>query len=183
MASFGLGRPGPPATSQDSTHNTTPIDASTPWMAASEGNLSLLQSSLAMLQLPPTMADENGYTLLHAAASYNQIATMEYLLRQIMTHPASSPADYVNASDQDGDTALHYAGSVDSARFLVQHCQANASQVNRQHKTPLEAKRDELNELMQDEEADDDDDEEDVETLKALVEYLAGLDSNPQSCG
>ena len=41
--------------------------------------------------------DETGYSPLHAASSYNELATMQYLL--------SVGAD-VNLQDSDGDTPL-----------------------------------------------------------------------------
>eukprot|EP00980_Cylindrotheca_fusiformis_P028218 scaffold22586_cov138-Cylindrotheca_fusiformis.AAC.38 len=156
MATFGLGKPVrtlPPADQ---------IDSSTPWMAASEGNQPLLQHSLTTLSLPATAADENGYTLLHAAASYNQMEILQFLLSNNIN---------VNAADNDGDTALHYAGNLATAQFLVQVAKVNPAQVNAQGKTALQAKEEEIHEMMQDEEIEDDD--EDLENLKAIVEYLS----------
>jgi ankyrin repeat protein len=160
MASFGLGRP----TQANQAAPQGQIDSSTPWMAASEGNLSLLQSSLSSLNLPFTAADENGYTLLHAAASYNQIEILHFLLNNQVN---------INAADNDGDSALHYAGNAQAAQILVQVGKANPAQVNNQGKTALQAKQEELNEMMKDEDVEDDD--EDVETLQGVVEYLSSL--------
>lgn len=159
MASFGLGKAttNAPIIEQD-------IDASTPWMAASEGNLALLQSSLQQLNLPVTAADENGYTLLHAAASYNHLGMVQFLI--------SNGAD-INAIDKDGDSVLHYAGNAASAKMLVEVGQANPAQTNSQGKTALQAKQEELVEMMHDEDMDEDD--EDVDLLKDVVEYLASL--------
>ena len=169
--SFGLGR---------RTAATIPsavvVDASTPWLAAADGNLSLLQSSLTQLRLSPAQAaDENGYTLLQAAASYSQIAVMEWLvLRQV---PNSSSA-VVNAVDRDGDTALHYASTVEAAKFLVQVAHIDASVRNGAGQTALESKQAELDEMMQDE--DNDEDDQDFVNLRSLVEYLKSLSSVPQ---
>jgi ankyrin repeat protein len=160
MASFGLGQPHSNNTSQ------VPIDSSTPWMAASEGNLPLLQSSLSSLNLPLNAADENGYTLLHAAASYNQMGILGFLLNSINQVN-------VHAQDTDGDSALHYAGNLRAAQMLVEIGKANPGQFNNQGKSPLQAKQEELNEMMQDEDVEDDDEE--VETLKEVVEYLSSL--------
>jgi ankyrin repeat protein len=160
MASFGLGRAADPQQQSPAEG----IDSSTPWMAASEGNLTLLQSSLASLQLPFTAADENGYTLLHAAASYNHLELMQFLLQNHVD---------VNAVDNDGDSALHYAGNVPSAKLLVEVGRVNPLLPNGQGKTALQAKQEELNEMMADEDIEDDD--EDVETLTSVVGYLSSL--------
>lgn len=159
MASFGLGK-----TPSASSSSILDIDSSTPWMAASEGNLALLQSSLTTLNLPMTAADDNGYTLLHAAASYNQLEIMQFLL--------TNGSNNVNAADSDGDTALHHAGDVPAIQLLLQH-QADVTIVNAQGKTALQAKQEELEEMMQDEDVEEDDD--DMETLKAVVQFLSSL--------
>ena len=72
MVSFGLGQAPIEATS-----TTQLIEPSTPWMAAADGNLVLLQSSLMSLGLVYSAADENGYTLLMAATAYNRRNIME----------------------------------------------------------------------------------------------------------
>jgi ankyrin repeat protein len=159
MATFGLGRPTqklPPASE---------IDSSTPWMAASEGNLALLKHSLTLLSLPVTATDDNGYALLHAAASYNQIVILRFLLGQ--------PNINVNVADNDGDSPLHYSGNGQTAQILFEVGKANPQQVNKDGKTALQAKQEELNEMMQDEDMDEDDD--DVEALKGTVEYLSKI--------
>ena len=133
MVSFGLGR-------SSAAEHVGPVDSSTPWMAASEGNLALLQSSLVSLNMSLTAADENGYTLLHAAASYSQMAVMEYLLSNNVN---------VQAQDNEGDTVLHYAGTAHAAKALVEAGKANPCQVNGAGKTALQAKKEELEEMMQ----------------------------------
>ena len=160
MATFGLGN----ATSNQAFVATHKIEPNTPWMAASEGNLALLQQSLTTLSMPITAADENGYTLLHAAASYNQMEILQFLL---------SNGCNVHAVDNDGDSALHYAGNAQTAQMLVEIGKANFQQVNQEGKTALQAKKEELEEMMQDEDIEDDD--EDLESLKGVVEYLSRI--------
>mmetsp|Transcript_12843 Transcript_12843/g.20187 ORF Transcript_12843/g.20187 Transcript_12843/m.20187 type:complete len:162 (+) Transcript_12843:173-658(+) len=160
MASFGLARTNNPISPSNQV-----IDSSTPWVAASEGNLALLQTSLTKLNLPPSAADENGYTLVHAAASYNQIAVLQHLL-------ASGQVN-VHAADNDGDSSLHYAGNVQACKLLVEVGGANPQQVNGANKTALQAKQEELKEMMEDEDVEDDD--EDLEILKGVVAYLTSL--------
>lgn len=155
--SFGLGRT--PSTEE------VPIDASTPWLAASDGNLPLLQSALTQLHVTPaTAVDENGYTLLQAAASYGRIPIMEWLVKQQHVN--------VNAVDGEGDSALHYAATVPAAQFLIHVAKIQVHLRNQAGKTALESKREELAEMMQDEDNDDDDD--DFVNLKAVVDYLNG---------
>lgn len=162
MASFGLGRP------EESASPTLEIDSSTPWLAASEGNLPLLQTSLSKLNLPVTVADENGYTLLHAASAYAQVNLMEWLF-------FSQGVD-VNAVDNDGDSALHHCHNVDAARTLIERGHANPQLRNAEGKTALQVKQDELQELMQDE---DEKDSEDASNLEELVAYLSSI-TGPQ---
>eukprot|EP00521_Asterionellopsis_glacialis_P009086 CAMPEP_0195284784 /NCGR_PEP_ID=MMETSP0707-20130614/2870_1 /TAXON_ID=33640 /ORGANISM="Asterionellopsis glacialis, Strain CCMP134" /LENGTH=161 /DNA_ID=CAMNT_0040344181 /DNA_START=117 /DNA_END=602 /DNA_ORIENTATION=+ len=156
MASFGMGQSQAPSTAANA------VEPSTPWMAVSEGNLPLLQSALSVLQLPATAADENGYTLLHAAASYRQLAVMTWLLQT----PQSVP---VNAVDGDGDTALHHAESLDAIKFLIEQGGADPNVRNAEGKSPLQAKQEELKELME-----EDDDDDDVKNLNEIVAYLQG---------
>jgi ankyrin repeat protein len=160
MASFGLAR-----TNNHVSPTNQPIDSSTPWMAASEGNLALLQTALTALNLPLSAADENGYTLVHAAASYNKIAVLQHLL-------ASGQVN-VHAADNEGDSSLHYAGNVEACKLLVEVGQVNPRQANAAGKTALEAKQEELKEMMEDEGMEDDDEE--LEMLKGAVAYLSSL--------
>jgi hypothetical protein len=155
MASFGLGGSAPA--------NQEPIEPSTPWVAAADGKLELLQSSLCVLNLPPCAKDENGYTLLQAAASYGKLQVLQWLLSQNVD---------VNAVDNEGDTAIHYAGCLDAVKMLVEVGKASTMLKNRQGKTALHCKQEELNELMQDE---DEDDTADAESLKQQIQYLSGL--------
>ena len=156
--SFGLGRAVP-----------ANMDASTPWMAAADGNLALVQESCRQAQLhPATAADENGYTLLHAAASYSRIALLEWLVQQ----PQNAN---VNAVDAEGDSALHYASTVEAAQFLVQQAHIDVSIRNHAQQTALQSKRAELEEMRQDEDFDEED--EDYGHLQAVVEYLSAVEA------
>jgi ankyrin repeat protein len=166
--SFGRGVGVHPTTT---TTTSDEIDASTPWMAASDGNLDLLQRSLTQLQLPPSVADEHGYTLLHAAASYSQTHIMQWLL-------LSSVNVNINAVDQEGDTALHYAATVQAATFLLQTGKIDRGVRNAAGKTALEAKQEELEEMIQDE--DNDDEDQDFINLLNVVAFLQTTSSLAQ---
>jgi ankyrin repeat protein len=160
-AAFGLGRP--PLSSAAAADNQ-PVDNSTPWIAASDGNLNLLQHALTTLNLQPSASDENGYTLLQAAASYSRAAVMQWLIQ--------TQAVNVNAVDTEGDSALHYADKVEAATFLVQSG-IDITICNAAGKTALQSKQEDIDEMMQDEDTEDDD--EDLLNLRALVEYLNSL--------
>jgi len=174
MASFGLSSP---AQSTGAVYGTGPVDVSTIFSAASEGNIPLLQSAMARLNFAPTTADENGYTLLHAACSYSQLGMLKFLLDNLDRNNQCYTA-FVNSGDNDGDSALHYAGNTDAARILIEDGRVDPNTVNGQGKTALQAKKEELEEMMQDEEIEDDD--EDVEILQKLIGYLSSLSSMPQ---
>ena len=157
MVSFGMGQ-----APIDATATTQLIEPSTPWMAAADGNQALLESSLTSLGLVYSAADENGYTLLMAATAYNRRNIMELLL----------PSVDVNARDNDGDTALHHAECVHAVKILVEVGKADVTTSNKSGRTPLQAKQDEMKELM---EEDDNDDDEGALTLKEVVDYLSSI--------
>lgn len=145
------------------------IEDSTPWVAAGDGDLELLQRALTTLNRPVSAADSNGFTCCHAAAAYNQIHVLRWLIRQEGCN--------VNVQDSDGDTPLHHCDKVDAARVLVDEGGALPSVTNKDGKTALQLKAEELKEL---EEEVDDKDEEDWKALKELVEYLKSYTLNPQ---
>lgn len=180
--SFGLGSAAAAAPT-----NQQDIDGGTPWVAASDGNLNLLQASLAQLQLPVTAADENGYTLLQAAASYGQISVLRWLLsspapanQQPQAAAAGSVvvSSMVNAVDGDGDTALHYASTVDAAKLLCEEARIDPTIRNNAGKTALQAKQEELQELMEDEDYEETD--EDAVKLRSVITYLSSSESAMQ---
>ena len=151
---------------QAQSSQTAKIDESTPWVAAGDGDLALLQSSIQQLGLAPNAADSNGFTFLHAACGYCRKNVMEWLLGLNKQTPGTID---VNARDGDGDTPIHHCDDADSAKLLIEGG-ANHQLTNEEGKTPLQVKEEEL------EEGDDDDDEdEDRQKLKELVEYLKSL--------
>jgi uncharacterized protein len=70
---------------------------------------------LPLLQSNPSVAssqDAHGYSLLHAAASYNHLDLLRALVHDFGVD--------VNLKDEDGDTALFVVESVEAARVLVE---------------------------------------------------------------
>lgn len=82
------------------------------WIAASEGNLESVKNYIESQNIPVNAADPQGYTAIHAAASYNHIDLLNYLFT-IGGNP--------NVQDHDGDTPLHHCEDVETARLLVSH--------------------------------------------------------------
>jgi Ankyrin repeats (3 copies) len=143
-----------------------------PWAAASQGDLPMLQQTLREMNLSVTAADEGqGYTIFHAAASYSQLGIMDWLLMQV---PAGEALyRLVNAVDRDGDTALHYAGTATSARYLVETAGIDVNLRNEVGMTALDAKMWEVEATMQEEYFTEDN--QDYIELKEIVEYLQSL--------
>ena len=83
------------------------------WEAASEGNLEriifLLQHDK---EASVNMQDTTGYSMIHAAVSYNQLGILKYLLEH---------AGDINIRDIDGDTPLLLCEEVCVLEFLMQN--------------------------------------------------------------
>lgn len=139
------------------------IDESTPWVAAGDGDLALLQTSITQLGLSPNAADSNGFTFLHAACGYGRVEVIQWLLG---LNKDTVVID-VNAKDGDGDTPLHHCDDVESAKMLIE-AGADRTIQNDDGKTALEVKEEEMKEGDE----EDDSDDEDRAKLKDLVAYL-----------
>lgn len=142
------------------------VDASTPFVAAADGDLELLQESIKQLGISPNATDSNGFTFLHASCGYCRVDVINWLIGL----NAETNIINVNARDGDGDTPLHHCDDAVSAKMLID-AGADHHVKNDDGKTALEVKEEEL--LEGDEEEDSDD--EDREKLKELVAYLKTL--------
>ena len=161
------------------------MDCSRPWLAVVDGNLTLLQSSLQALNLPITAADDNGYTILQAAASYSHIPILHWLMeQQEQQQQQLDRSTMLNAVDNEGDSALHYASTKEAAEFLIQ-CGIDMNLRNAEGKTALESKQAEIEETMASRMEDGDDDEEEDEDeelvhLREVEAYLLSLNNRSQ---
>ena len=82
-----------------------------PYLLAADNSPALLP----LLREQPSLAsgqDEHGYSLIHAAASYNHLDLLRSLVREF-----NVPVDL---KDEDGETALFVVETVDAARTLVE---------------------------------------------------------------
>merc|ERR1712232_940502 len=73
------------------------------WTAASDGDMARVEELMTCEGFTPTSAGENGYTPIHAAASWGRIDLLRALLQKDPTG--------VNVRDSDGDTPLHHVAS------------------------------------------------------------------------
>lgn len=70
---------------------------------------------VSLLREDPSLAaaqDEHGYSLVHAAASYNHLDLLRALIREFKVP--------VDLRDEDGETALFVVETVEAARVLVE---------------------------------------------------------------
>ncbi|MCJ1227132.1 hypothetical protein MMC12_003787 [Toensbergia leucococca] len=82
-----------------------------PFLLAADNHPSLLP----LLRTSPHLAssqDAHGYSLLHAAVSYNHISLLRTLVREFHVS--------VNIKDEDGETPLFVAETVEAAQVLIE---------------------------------------------------------------
>ncbi|KAL8687333.1 MAG: hypothetical protein Q9218_006466 [Villophora microphyllina] len=88
---------------------------------------------LPLLRSNPTLAssqDSHGYSLLHAAASYNHHDLLYSLINEFHVNP--------NIKDEDGETPLFVAETVETARLLVEDLGCNPAIKNHEELTAEE---------------------------------------------
>ncbi|KAL2262957.1 hypothetical protein VTK26DRAFT_8814 [Humicola hyalothermophila] len=91
------------------------------------------QALLTLLRENPSLAsgqDEHGYSLIHAAASYNHLDLLRALVREFKTP--------VDLKDEDGETALFVVETVEAARVLVEELGLDTELQNSEGQTALE---------------------------------------------
>jgi uncharacterized protein len=91
---------------------------------------SVLQSLASQTPSDPNLAssrDAHGYSLLHAASSYGHLSLMRTLVHTYNVDP--------NITDEDGDTPLFYAESLEVARCLVDELGADYGKQNEEGHT------------------------------------------------
>ncbi|KAG2785777.1 hypothetical protein PC129_g16144 [Phytophthora cactorum] len=97
------------------------------WTAASDGDVESVKAFLASGG-DVNAKDENGYTPLQAAVSYNHMELVVFLL--------ASGAD-VKLGDNDMDTSLHRCETVECAKLLLDHG-ADLNARNSEGQTPYD---------------------------------------------
>ncbi|KAJ2559732.1 hypothetical protein EV175_000198 [Coemansia sp. RSA 1933] len=97
------------------------------WIAASDGDLDRVKEIISADAQQVNAKDENGYTPLHAAASWKHIELLKYLIAN---------GGNVNIVDADGDTPLHICEDVACAQTLLDNG-ADPSTENHEGLTPV----------------------------------------------
>lgn len=100
-----------------------------PFLLAADNHPDLLP----LLRQNPSLAsaqDEHGYSLVHAAASYNHLDLLRALITDLKVD--------VNLTDEDGETALFVVETLDAAKLLVEECNASLSLRNDDGQTARE---------------------------------------------
>jgi ankyrin repeat protein len=90
--------------------------APNPFLLAADDSPALLP----LLRETPSLAssqDEHGYSLVHAAASYNHLDLLRALIREFKVD--------VNLKDEDNETALFVVETVEAAKALVEELGAD----------------------------------------------------------
>ncbi|KAF9986485.1 hypothetical protein BGZ65_007456 [Modicella reniformis] len=98
------------------------------WLAASDGDLEALKTFVEEKGVSVDAQDENGYSVLHAAASYGHKDLIKYLLEK---------GANVNIQDPDMDTPLFVCETVEIAKMLVE-AGADAKHLNGNDMTAAE---------------------------------------------
>ncbi|KAH8808343.1 hypothetical protein F5884DRAFT_674409 [Xylogone sp. PMI_703] len=107
-------------------------------MASAQPNPFLLAADnpsqlLPLLRSKPELAasqDEHGYSLIHAATSYNHLDLLRALVNEFHVD--------VNLKDEDGETALFVVETMDCAKVLVEELHASFTVRGTDGKTPRE---------------------------------------------
>ena len=97
------------------------------WIAAADGDESAVLEFLSKDPSAVNSLDDNGYTPLHAAASYNHISLLKKL---VLEHGGN-----VNLQDHDGDTPLFVAETVEVAKTLIEELHADPNHRNHSNQT------------------------------------------------
>jgi hypothetical protein len=88
---------------------------------------------LTLLRENPAIAssqDEHGYSLMHAAASYNHLDLLRALVNELNVN--------VDLKDEDGETAIFVAETPDCAKILVEELHADITIRGIEGQTPRE---------------------------------------------
>ena len=95
-----------------------PSTQSNPFLLAADDSPELLPLLRANRSLASAQ-DDHGYSLLHAAASYNRLDLLRTLVQELKVP--------VDLKDEDGETALFVCETVECARILVEELKADTS--------------------------------------------------------
>lgn len=96
------------------------------WVAAADNDIELVQKHIDSGNFSANSKDPNGYTPVHAAASYGLIDLLKLLV---------SKGGDINIQDSEGDTPLHHVEDVATAKFMVEDLKADYKMKNNEGQT------------------------------------------------
>jgi ankyrin repeat protein len=97
------------------------------WIASSDGNIDLVRKYLETMSV--NSKDENGYTPLHAAASYEHTELIRILVEEYGAE--------IDIRDEDGDTPMHMCYDLETVKLLIE-LGADPHATNSEDKLPIE---------------------------------------------
>ncbi|KAG7899837.1 hypothetical protein KL935_003378 [Ogataea polymorpha] len=118
------------------------------WIAASDNKIDKVREYIESGSYTANSKDPNGYTPMHAAASYGNLDLLKYLVSQ---------GGDINIQDSDGDTPLHHVETVEAAKFLIEELKADFKIKNEDGLTPAKY-------------------QEEEDEYPELIEYLSSLE-------
>ncbi|ODV80190.1 ankyrin-repeat protein [Suhomyces tanzawaensis NRRL Y-17324] len=99
------------------------------WVAAADNQREVVEKYISSGEFAADAKDPNGYTPIHAAASYGHLELLQYLI--------DKQGD-VNVQDAEGDTPLHHVEDVATAKYLVEKLGADYKIKNNDGMTAVE---------------------------------------------
>lgn len=112
------------------------------WVAAADNQVKIVESYLDSGNFKPDVKDPNGYTPIHAAASYGHIGLLKTLI---------SRGGDINVQDNEGDTPLHHVEDIKTAKVMINELGADYKLKNNDGQTAADyiEEDDEFPELAQ----------------------------------
>lgn len=86
------------------------------WVAAADNEIEVVENHINSGNFSANSKDPNGYTPIHAAASYGHLDLLKLLI---------SKGGDINIQDNEGDTPLHHVEELSVAKFLVEELKAD----------------------------------------------------------
>ncbi|KAF3989479.1 hypothetical protein FT663_03597 [Candidozyma haemuli var. vulneris] len=99
------------------------------WVATADNDQALVKKYIESGEFSANSKDPNGYTPIHAAASYGHIELLRYLLEQ---------GGDINIQDEEGDTPLHHVEDLTVATTIVEEFKADFKIKNAEGQTPAQ---------------------------------------------
>lgn len=96
------------------------------WVAAADNKQDVVLAHLDSGNFTPNSKDPNGYTPIHAAASYGYIDLLKLLIER---------GGDINIQDNEGDTPLHHVEDLAIAKFIVEELKGDFKIKNEEGQT------------------------------------------------